>query len=133
LTPDQATPSPWSSVRPSGPTARQLGFASVSFVKADVNRYFPVRLAVRGEPATLEAGALVSVIRRTLTFRRCDRLMVDLTGGRLSIALGDVVYADIDGVSWESREPINAQTLAQLEELGLPLATVLYEARDLTV
>jgi hypothetical protein len=44
-----------------------------------------------------------------------------------------VVYADIDGVSWESREPINAQTLAQLEELGLPLATVLYEARDLTV
>jgi hypothetical protein len=66
-------------VRPSGPTARQLGFASVSFVKADVNRYFPVRLAVRGEPATLEAGALVSVIRRTLTFRRCDRLMVDLT------------------------------------------------------
>ena len=113
-------------------TARQLGFASVRFVKSDVNRHFPVRLAVRGGPATLEAAALVSVIRRALTFRRCDRLMLDLTGGRLSIALGDMAYAQVDGVSWESREPISAQTLQQLEELGLPLATVLYETSAIT-
>jgi hypothetical protein len=91
-----------------------------------------VRLAVRGEPATLEAAALVSVIRRALMFRRCDRLMLDLTGGRLSIALGDMAYAQVNGVSWESREPIRAQTLQQLEELGLPLATVLYEASGIT-
>jgi hypothetical protein len=113
-------------------TARQLGFASISFVKGDVNWHFPVRLAVHGEPATLEAAALVSVIRRALTFRRCDRLMLDLTGGRLSIALGDMAYAQVDGVSWESREPISAQTLQQLEELGLPIATVLYEASGIT-
>jgi hypothetical protein len=113
-------------------TARQLGFARVSFVKGDVNRHFPVRLAVCGELATLEAAALVSVIRRTLTFRRCDRLMLDLTGGRLSIALGHMVYAQVGGVSWESREPITAQTLQQLEELRLPLATVLYEASNIT-
>jgi hypothetical protein len=113
-------------------TAYQLGFASVSFVKGDVNRHFPVRLAVRGEPATLEAAALVSMIRRALTFRRCDRLMLDLTGGRLSIALGDMAYAQVDGISWESREPISAQTLQQLEELGLPLATVLYGTSGIT-
>jgi hypothetical protein len=113
-------------------TAFQLGFASVSFVKGDVNRHFPVRLAVRGEPATLEAAALVSMIRRALTFRRCDRLMLDLTGGRLSIALGDMAYAQVDGISWESREPISAQTLQQLEELGLPLATVLYGTSGIT-
>jgi hypothetical protein len=113
-------------------TARQLGFASVSFVKGDVNRHFPVRLAVRGEPATLEAAALVTVIRRALMFRRCDRLMLDLTGGRMSIALGNIAYAQVDGVSWESREPISAQTLEQLEELGLPLATVLYVAGGIT-
>jgi hypothetical protein len=58
--------------------------------------------------------------------------MLDLTGGRLSIALGDMAYAQVDGVSWESREPISAQTLQQLEELGLPLATVLYEASGIT-
>jgi hypothetical protein len=72
------------------------------------------------------------VIRRALMFRRCDRLMLDLTGGRLSIALGDMAYAQFNGVSWESREPIRAQTLQQLEELGLPLATVLYEASGIT-
>jgi hypothetical protein len=113
-------------------TARQLGFASIGFVKGDVSRYFPVRMVVRGEPATLEAAALVSVIRRALTFRRCDRLMLDLNGGRLSIALGDMAYARVNGVSWESREPISAQTLQQLEELGLPIATVLYEAGGIT-
>jgi hypothetical protein len=113
-------------------TARQLGFSSVGFIKGDINRHFPVRLAVRGEPATLEAPALVSVIRRALTFRRCDRLMLDLSGGRLSIALGDVAYVQVDGVSWESREPISSQTLEQLEELGLPLAVVLYETDGIT-
>jgi hypothetical protein len=113
-------------------TARQLGFSSVGFIKGDINRHFPVRLAVRGEPATLEAPALVSVIRRALTFRRCDRLMLDLSGGRLSIALGDVAYVQVDGVSWESREPIGSQTLEQLEELGLPLAVVLYETDGIT-
>jgi hypothetical protein len=113
-------------------TARQLGFASVDFVKDKINPYFPVHLAVRGEPATLEAAALVSVVRRALMFRRYHRLMLDLTGGRLSITLGDMAYAQVDGVSWESREPISTQTLQQLEELGLPLATVLYEATGIT-
>jgi hypothetical protein len=108
-------------------TARQLGFASIEFVKNKINPYFPVYLAVRGEPATLEAAALVSVIRRALAFRRCDRLMLDLTGGRLSITLGDMAYARIHGISWESREPISAQTLQQLEELRLPIATVLHQ------
>jgi hypothetical protein len=58
--------------------------------------------------------------------------MLDLTGGRLSIALGDVAYAQVNGVSWESREQISAQTLQQLEELGLPIATVLSEASGIT-
>jgi hypothetical protein len=113
-------------------TARQLGFASVDFVKDKINPYFPVHLAVRGEPATLEAAALVSVIRRALIFRRFDRLMLDLTGGRLSITLGDMAYAQVHGISMESREPISTRTLQQLEELGLPLASVLYETSDIT-
>jgi hypothetical protein len=58
--------------------------------------------------------------------------MLDLTGGRLSIGLGDVAYAQVNGVSWESREPISAQTLQQLEELRLPIATVLYDTSGLT-
>jgi hypothetical protein len=43
-----------------------------------------------------------------------------------------MAYAQVDGVSWESREPISAQTLQQLEELGLPLATVLHETSAIT-
>jgi hypothetical protein len=113
-------------------TARQLGFTSVGFVKSDVSRYFPVRLTVRGEPAALGATALVSVILRALAFRRCDRLTLDLTGGRLSVTLGDLAYAEVDGVSWESREPITAELLAQLEQLGLPLTTVLHETHGIT-
>jgi hypothetical protein len=113
-------------------TADQLGFTSVGFVKGDVNWRFPVRVVVHGEPAALNAAPLVSLVRRALSFRRCDRLMLDLTGGRLSLTLGGPAYAEINGVSWESREPISAQILEQLEELGLPLTAVLDETDDMT-
>jgi hypothetical protein len=113
-------------------TAHQLGFTSVGFVKGDVNWRFPVRVVVHGESAALNAAPLVSLVRRALSFRRCDRLMLDLTGGRLSLTLGGPAYAEINGVSWESREPISAQILEQLEELGLPLTAVLDETDDMT-
>jgi hypothetical protein len=113
-------------------TAHQLGFDSVAFIKKDINPYFPVRLAVSGAPATLEATALVSLIRRTLAFCRCDRLMLNVTGGRLAFALGEPAYARVGGIYWESHEPITTQILQQLEELGLPLATVLHETHDIT-
>jgi hypothetical protein len=56
--------------------------------------------------------------------------MLDLTGGRLAVALGEPAYARV-GVNWESREPITALMLEQLEELGLPLATVLHETHGI--
>ena len=105
---------------------RDLGFQRVRLTNLDVSHRFGVTLEVSGNDASLDNAALVSLVRQALAYRRTDGAIVKLGEQiRLSVKIGEPVWARVDEETMCTPEAIDLDGLAELERHGVSFARVL--------
>jgi hypothetical protein len=110
---------------------RDLGFQHVRLTNLSVSPRFGVTLEVSGGDASLGAAALVSLVRQALAYRRTDGAIVKLGDQiRLSVKLGEPVWARVNEETLCTPEPIDLDGLAELERQGISFAHVLVPAQQ---
>ena len=88
-------------------------------------------LQVSGDHASLDDAALVSLVRQALVYRRTDGAVVKLGEQiRLSVKIGDPIWARINEETLCTPDAINLDDLAELERHGVSFARVLAPARQ---
>lgn len=95
----------------------ELGFRDVRLSDEPGAPKYAIRLEVDG--ATFADAALVSLVRQALDYRKAQGVAIKLPDTRLSVYLGDPVYAMRNGVTYASREPVDADRLQSLERRGI--------------
>ena len=81
---------------------------------------------MRGGGASLNDAALVSLVRQPLAYRRTNGAIVELSDQiRLSVKIGEPVWARINGETSCAPEAIDLDGLAELERNGVSFASVL--------
>ena len=79
-----------------------------------------------GGHASLNDSALVSLVRQALAYRRTNGAIVELSDQiRLSVKIGEPVWARINGETSCTPEAIDLDGLAELERNGVSFASVL--------
>ena len=105
---------------------RDLGFQHVRLTHLRVSHGFGVTLEVSGGHASLNDTALVSLVRQALAYRRTNGAIVELSDQiRLSVKIGEPVWARINGETSCAPEAIDLDGLAELERNGVSFASVL--------
>ncbi len=102
---------------------RDLGFSRVRLSEERGAPKYPIRLEVEG--ATIADAGLVSLVRQALDYRKSRGVTIKLPDARLSVYLGDPVYAMRNGVTYTSREPVDAERLMKLERRGIAFERIL--------
>jgi hypothetical protein len=102
---------------------RDLGFTQVRLSDERGAPKYSIRLEVEG--ATIADGTLVSLVRQALDYRKARGVAIKLPDARLSVYLGDPVYAIRNGVTYTSREPVDAERLMKLERRGIAFDRIL--------
>jgi hypothetical protein len=102
---------------------RDLGFGSVRLSDERGAPKYPIRLEVDG--ATLGDAAVVSLVRQALDYRKARGVAIKLPDARLSVYLGERVYASRNGVAYASRELVDAERLISLERRGIAFDRIL--------
>jgi hypothetical protein len=101
----------------------ELGFTDVRLSDEPGAPKYAIRLEVDG--ATLAEAALVSLVRQALDYRKARGVAIKLPDARLSVYLGDPVYAIKNGATYASREPVDAGRLQSLERRGIGFDRIL--------
>jgi hypothetical protein len=110
---------------------RDLGFEHVRLTKLGVSQRFGVTLEVSGGEASLNDAALVSLVRQALAYRRTDGAIVKLGEHiRLSVKLGEPVWARVNDETLCTPDTIDLDGLAELERHGVSFASVLAPTRQ---
>lgn len=110
---------------------RDLGFQRVRLTHRRVSHGFGVTLAVSGGDASLNDAALVSLVRQALAYRRTSGAIVELGGQiRLSVKIGEPVWARVNEETLCTPEAIDLDGLAELERHGVSFAAVLAPAQQ---
>ena len=110
---------------------RDLGFQHVRLTRLSVSPRFGVTLEVSGGDASLDAAALVSLVRQALAYRRTDGAIVKLGDQiRLSVKIGEPVWARVHDEMLCTPEQIDLDGLAELERQGISFAHVLVPAQQ---
>ena len=105
---------------------RDLGFQHVRLTHLRFSHGFGVTLSVSGGNASLNDVALVSLVRQALAYRRTSGAIVELGEQiRLSVKIGDPVWARIDEDTLCTTDVIDLDGLAELERNGVSFASVL--------
>ena len=103
-----------------------LGFQHIQLTNASVSRRFGVTLDVAGGNASLHNTALISLVRQALAYRRTDGAIINLDDQiRLSVKIGEPVWARIHNESLCTTDAIDLAGLAELERHGISFANVL--------
>jgi hypothetical protein len=108
------TSSLWASVRPARrPTVRSLQRQQLEGLEVD-------------EQDPVDQPAVVRLIRNALDFRRADGMVVMAGPERIAVRLGEQAFVRTkDKETKETDGPLTRESLALLEEQGLPLREVL--------
>jgi hypothetical protein len=110
---------------------RDLGFQRVRLTHRHVSQGFGVTLHVSGDHASLNNAAVVSLVRQALAYRRTGGAFVELGEQiRLSVKLGEPVWARVNAETLCTPEPIDLDGLAELERHGVSFAHVLAPAEQ---
>lgn len=110
---------------------RDLGFEDVRLTRRDVNRRFGVTLQVSDDGASLDDARVVSLVRQALAYRKTDGAIVELgEQTRLSVKLGEPVWARIDEQSLCTSDAVDLDDLAELERQGVSFARILVPAEQ---
>jgi hypothetical protein len=110
---------------------RDLGFQRVRLTHLSVSPRFGVTLEVSGGGASLNDAALVSLVRQALAYRRTDGAIVKLGDQiRLSVKIGEPVWARVNEETLCTPEAIDLDGLAELERHGVSFAQVLAPAEQ---
>jgi hypothetical protein len=111
---------------------RDLGLEHVHLTNASVSRRFGVTMKVSGNGASLDDARLVSLIRQALAYRRTDGAMVELDDGtRLSVKLGEPVWARVGDRTLRTPDTVDLDDLAELERRGITFAHLLRSTQQL--
>jgi hypothetical protein len=102
---------------------RELRFARVRLSEERGAPKYAIRLEVEG--ATIADTALVSLVRQALDYRKARGVAIKLPDARLSVCLGDPVYAIAHGNNYASSEPLDAGRLLKLERRGIGFDRIL--------
>ena len=85
----------------------------------------------RGGDASLNDAALVSLVRQALAYRRTGGAIVELGEQiRLSVKIGEPVWARVNEETLCTPEAIDLDGLAELERNGVSFASVLAPAQQ---
>jgi hypothetical protein len=106
-------------------TAHELNLAHMEFTNERVSRDYGVMLRVSGVADPLHDPRLVTLVRKTLAYRKARGIIISLPEGRLSVQIGGHLYAKLDGIRYESVEPITLDDLSLLEWNGAGLGALL--------
>jgi hypothetical protein len=110
---------------------RDLGFQHVRLTHLRVSRRFGVTLEVSGGDASFNDAALVSLVRQALAYRRTDGAIIKLGEQiRLSVKIGEPVWARVNDELLCTRDAIDLDGLAELERRGVSFARVLAPAQQ---
>lgn len=110
---------------------RELGFGAVRLTRAAFSGRFGITLAVSGDGASLTEPRLVSLVRQALAYRHTDGVIVEVGPvDRLSVKLGDHVWAMAGGVELRTRERFDLEGLAQVERQGISFGRLLEPAHE---
>jgi hypothetical protein len=110
---------------------RRLAFQRVRLTHRRVSHGFGVTLAVSGGDASLNDAALVSLVRQALAYRRTSGAIVELGEQiRLSVKLGEPVWARVNEETLCTPWAIDLDGLAELERQGVSFASVLTPAQQ---
>lgn len=105
---------------------RDLGFQRVRLTHLSVSPRFGVTLEVSGGAASLNEAGLVSLVRQALTYRRTDGAIIKLGDQiRLSVKLGEPVWARVNDETLCTRDAVDLDELAELDRHGVSFASVL--------
>jgi hypothetical protein len=111
---------------------RDLGFQHVRLTHRRFSHGFGVTLAVSGGNASLNDAAIVSLVRQALAYRRTSGAIVELGEQiRLSVKLGEPVWARIDEETLRTPDVIDLDGLAKLERTGVSFASVLVPVQQI--
>lgn len=88
-------------------------------------------LEVSGGDASLNDAVLVSLVRQALAYRRTNGAIVELGEQiRLSVKIGEPVWARIHGETLCTPEAIDLDGLTEMERNGVSFASVLAPAQQ---
>jgi hypothetical protein len=108
---------------------RDLGFDRVRLTAKGFDRRFGITLEVFGDGASLDEARLVSLVRQALAYRKTDGAIVEVGADvRLSVKLGDPVWARIGEDEFCTAGSLDLDDLADLEQQGVSFARVLVPA-----
>ena len=105
---------------------RDLGIDRVRLTHEQFAAKFGITLAVNG--VTLDDARLVSLVRQALAYRRVKGAIIDVGGARLSVHLGDPIFAGVDGQTLETADSYDLSHLIDLERRGIGFMHVLRAA-----
>jgi len=107
---------------------QDLNIPHVGLTHDGFNHRFGITLAVDG--SSLDDPRLVSLARQALAYRRVEGAVIDVGTARISVHLGDPVFALVKGADEEltTRDSVDAQRLAELEQRGIGFGAVLQPA-----
>lgn len=105
--------------------ARELNLTKVELTADNVIRNFGVTLRVSGLTDPLGDSRLVTLVRKALEYRKATGAVITLPEGRVSVELGEQVYAKLDGVQFESAQTITVERMRLLEANGAGLRALL--------
>jgi hypothetical protein len=110
---------------------RDLGFQHVRLTHMSVSPRFGVTLEVSGDETAIDDTALVSLVRQALAYRRTDGAIVKIGEHiRLSIKLGEPIWARNREQTLCTTHAISLDDLAELERHGVSFARVLAPAQQ---
>jgi len=85
----------------------------------NTNQVYPLTVVVDGILDTLNDPRLVSLVRRALTYRKPEGIMVQIANGdRLSFRRGGIAYARVAQQQFESYDAITDDLMSMLEDLN---------------
>ena len=110
-------------------TASDLGLDELSFSK---EAYGPNRhgLEVKGDSARLENSALVPLVKRVLTYKKVDGVVLVLGSSRLAFELYKPVNARVDGGILRSQRLLSEEVIDDLESAGAGWDTLLLPVQN---
>jgi hypothetical protein len=106
--------------------ADDLGFSKVAITSTlgAPARTYPITVKVEGVQDLVVEPRVVSLVRRALSYRQVQGLIVEGTSQgtrrpqRLSVVMGDLAYGTIGSVDWDSDRVLNRADLVALEDQG---------------
>ncbi len=102
-----------------GPTmARELNLTKVELTTDNFNENFGVTMRVSGLTDPLGDPRLVTLARKAFEYRKATGGVITLPEGRVSVQLGERVYAKLEGIQFESSQTVTVEGMKLLEANG---------------